>query len=262
MTKSLPKLACALIAIGFLASCSSVKKREPAPLTKVDDKISVTSVWSSSVGKSDTFVMRPVLAGDYLYTSSGNGTVSKIEVLTGKAAWQVKTPSDISSGPGSDGNVVVVGSTKGIVYAYDSTGQKIWEEKVGSEVLTEPLVLGGIAVIRTIDNRFIGLDAKTGKRRWSYVRPQTALALRNSFPMVPVAADAFVTGFSGGKIGVIGLSSGSLLWETSLSYPKGFSEIERMTDVSARPTILGRRLCAVSFLLISCFSLLLSFFFS
>jgi outer membrane protein assembly factor BamB len=173
--------------------------------------------------------------------------VSKIEVLTGKAAWQVKTPSDISSGPGSDGNVVVVGSTKGIVYAYDSTGQKIWEEKVGSEVLTEPLVLGGIAVIRTIDNRFIGLDAKTGKRRWSYVRPQTALALRNSFPMVPVAADAFVTGFSGGKIGVIGLSSGSLLWETSLSYPKGFSEIERMTDVSARPTILGRRLCAVSF---------------
>jgi outer membrane protein assembly factor BamB len=222
MTKSLPKLACALIAIGFLASCSSVKKREPAPLTKVDDKISVTSVWSSSVGKSDTFVMRPVLAGDYLYTSSGNGTVSKIEVLTGKAAWQVKTPSDISSGPGSDGNVVVVGSTKGIVYAYDSTGQKIWEEKVGSEVLTEPLVLGGIAVIRTIDNRFIGLDAKTGKRRWSYVRPQTALALRNSFPMVPVAADAFVTGFSGGKIGVIGLSSGSLLWETSLSYPKGF----------------------------------------
>ena len=247
MTKSLPKLACALIAIGFLASCSSVKKREPAPLTKVDDKISVTSVWSSSVGKSDTFVMRPVLAGDYLYTSSGNGTVSKIEVLTGKAVWQVKTPSDISSGPGSDGNVVVVGSTKGIVYAYDSTGQKIWEEKVGSEVLTEPLVLGGIAVIRTIDNRFIGLDAKTGKRRWSYVRPQTALALRNSFPMVPVAADAFVTGFSGGKIGVIGLSSGSLLWETSLSYPKGFSEIERMTDVSARPTILGRRLCAVSF---------------
>jgi outer membrane protein assembly factor BamB len=247
MTKSLPKLACALIAIGFLTSCSSVKKREPAPLTKVDDKISVTSVWSSSVGKSDTFVMRPVLAGDYLYTSSGNGTVSKIEVLTGKAAWQVKTPSDISSGPGSDGNVVVVGSTKGIVYAYDSTGQKIWEEKVGSEVLTEPLVLGGIAVIRTIDNRFIGLDAKTGKRRWSYVRPQTALALRNSFPMVPVAADAFVTGFSGGKIGVIGLSSGSLLWETSLSYPKGFSEIERMTDVSARPTILGRRLCAVSF---------------
>jgi len=247
MTKSLPKLACVLIAIGFLASCSSVKKREPAPLTKVDDKISVVSVWSSSVGKSDTFVMRPVLAGDYLYTSSGNGTVSKIEVLTGKLVWQAKTPSDISSGPGSDGSVVVVGSSKGLVYAFDSSGQKIWEEKVGNEVLTEPLVLGGVAVIRTIDNRFIGLDAKTGKRRWSYVRPQTALALRNSFPMVPVAADAFVTGFSGGKIGVIGLSSGSLLWETSLSYPKGFSEIERMTDVSARPTILGRRLCAVSF---------------
>lgn len=247
MTKSLSKFAWAFLALSFLTSCSSVKKREPAALTKVDEKISVTSVWSTSVGKSDTFVMRPVLAGDYLYTSAGNGTVSKIEVLTGKAAWQVKAPSDISSGPGSDGNVVVVGSTKGVVYAYDSTGQKIWEEKVGSEVLTEPLVLGGIAVIRTIDNRFIGLDARTGKRRWSYVRPQTPLALRNSFPMVPIAADAFITGFSGGKVGVIGLSSGSLLWEASLSFPKGFSEIERMTEVSAKPTLIGSRMCAVAF---------------
>jgi outer membrane protein assembly factor BamB len=191
--------------------------------------------------------MRPVLAGDYLYTSAGNGLISKIEVLTGKAAWQVKAPSEVSSGPGSDGNVVVVGSTKGVVYAYDSTGQKIWEEKVGSEVLTEPLVLGGVAVIRTIDNRFIGLDAKTGKRRWSYVRPQTPLALRNSFPMVPIAADAFITGFSGGKVGVMGLSSGSVLWEASLSFPKGFSEIERMTEVSAKPTLIGSRMCAVAF---------------
>jgi len=247
MTKSLSKLAWAFLAVSFLASCSSVKKREPAALTKVEDKISVTSVWSTSVGKSDTFVMRPVLAGDHLYTSAGNGTISKIEVLTGKSIWQVRAPSDISSGPGSDGNVVVVGSTKGIVYAYDSTGQKLWEEKVGGEVLTEPLVLGGIAVIRTIDNRFIGLDAKTGKRRWSYVRPQTALALRSSFPMVPVAADAFVTGFSGGKVGVMGLTSGSLLWEASLSFPKGFSEIERMTEVSAKPSLIGSRMCAVAF---------------
>ena len=247
MTRLFSRTATVVLALSFLAACSSTKKREPASLTKLEEKISVTSVWSTSVGKSDTFVMRPVLAGDYLYTSAGNGMVSKIEVLTGKKVWEVKAPSEISSGPGSDGNVVVVGSTKGSVFAFDQNGQKIWEEKVGGEVLTEPLVLGGVAVIRTIDNRFIGLDAKTGKRRWSYVRPQTALALRTSFAMVPVAADAFVTGFSGGKIGVMCLSTGNLLWEASLSYPKGFSEIERMTDVSARPTLLGRRLCAVAY---------------
>ncbi len=68
MTRSLSKLAWAFLAISVLASCSSVKKREPAALTKVEEKIYVTSVWSSSVGKSDPFVMRPVLASDYLYT--------------------------------------------------------------------------------------------------------------------------------------------------------------------------------------------------
>jgi outer membrane protein assembly factor BamB len=234
------------IAIG-LAGCSSSNKREPSKLVSVEEKLSVTSVWSTSVGKSETFIMRPVVAGDYIYTSAGNGLISKIDILSGKKVWEVKAPSDLSSGPGSDGAVIVVGTAKGVVYAYSAQGEKIWEETVGSEVLTEPLVLGGVAVIRTIDNRFFGLDAKTGKRRWSYLRPQTALALRTSFAMVPVAVDAFVTGFSGGKIGVMSLSTGNVLWETSLAYPKGFSEIERMTDVAARPTLVARRLCAVAF---------------
>jgi outer membrane protein assembly factor BamB len=235
-----------LLTLG-LAACSSTNKREPAKLVSVDEKLSVSSVWSTSVGKSDTFVMRPVVVGDYIYTSAGNGLVSKIDLLSGKRVWEVKAPTELSSGPGSDGQVVVVGTAKGMVYAFNNQGEKIWEENVGSEVLTEPLVLSGVAVLRTIDNRFFGLDAKTGKRRWSYLRPQTALSLRASFAMVPVAADAFVTGFSGGKIGVVGLTSGNVLWESSLAYPKGFSEIERMTDVAARPTLVGRRLCAVAF---------------
>lgn len=230
-----------------LAACSSPKKREPSKLVSVEEKLSVTSVWSTSVGKSDSFIMRPVLAGDYIYTSAGNGLITKIDILSGKKVWEVKAPSDLSSGPGSDGNVIVVGTAKGVVFAYNTQGEKIWEETLGSEILTEPLVLGGVAVIRTIDNRFFGLDAKTGKRRWSYLRPQAALSLRTSFAMLPVASDAFVTGFAGGKIGLMGLMSGNILWEASLSYPKGFSEIERMTDVAARPTLIGRRLCAVGF---------------
>lgn len=230
-----------------LAACSSPKKREPSKLVSVEEKLSVTSVWSTSVGKSDSFIMRPVLAGDYIYTTAGNGVITKVDILSGKKVWEVKAPTDLSSGPGSDGNVIVVGTAKGVVFAYNTQGEKIWEETLGSEILTEPLVLGGVAVIRTIDNRFFGLDAKTGKRRWSYLRPQAALSLRTSFAMVPVASDAFVTGFSGGKIGLMGLMSGNILWEASLSYPKGFSEIERMTDVAARPTLIGRRLCAVGF---------------
>lgn len=236
-----------LASLCVLASCSSTKKREPAALVALDDKASLSAVWSVSVGKSDTFVMRPVLAGDYIYTSAGNGSIKKIDVLSGKIVWEVKTPVDLSSGPGSDGSVVVAGTAKGVVYAFDANGQKIWEEMIGGEVLTEPLVLSGIAVVRTIDNRFIGLDVKTGKRLWSYVRPQSALALRTSFAMMPIAADAFITGFSGGKIGILGINSGNLLWEASLAFPKGFSEIERMTEVSARPTIVGKRLCAVAF---------------
>ncbi len=64
MTRLFSRTATVVLALTFLAACSSTKKREPASLTKLEEKISVTSVWSTSVGKSDTFVMRPVLAGD------------------------------------------------------------------------------------------------------------------------------------------------------------------------------------------------------
>ena len=50
-----------------LGACSSTNKREAASLVSIDEqKITVESVWSTSVGKSETFVMRPVVAGDYI----------------------------------------------------------------------------------------------------------------------------------------------------------------------------------------------------
>ena len=245
--KKLTSALWAVMLTSLLLGCSSPKKRVPADLVKFEEKVTISQVWSKSVGKSERHMMQPVVVGDYVYTSAGNGTVSKLEVLTGKVAWEVKAPGELSAGPGSDGSVTVVGSNKGDVYAFDVDGKLIWQDKVGAEVLTEPLLMMGLAIIRTTDNRFIAYDVKSGKRRWTYVRTQSPLSIRASFAMVPVAADAFVTGFSGGKMGVIAAASGGLLWETSVSFPKGFSEIERMTDVVAAPTLVGRRLCAVAF---------------
>jgi len=61
------------------------------------------------------------------------------------------------------------------------------------------------------------------------------------------AGDGIVTGFPGGKLGVLAPANGALRWESTVSYPKGVSEIERLNDVTGMPAVNGRQVCATTF---------------
>ena len=171
----------------------------------------------------------------------------RLDAASGQVTWKVNIGSDLSTGPGTDGRVIAVANGKGMVFAYDSNGGKLWQESVGTEVLTEPLVAGGVVVVRTIDNRMIALDLATGKRRWTYQRGQSPLSLRTSYGMISINNEVLMTGFSGGKFGIVALANGNLIWDVTLSTPRGFSEIERLSDIAAKPSILGQQMCAVSY---------------
>ena len=167
--------------------------------------------------------------------------------MTGNKLWEVSVPDRLSIGPGSDGRTTAVVTTKGTVYAYNDSGKPIWNVSVGSEVLSEPVVAGGVVIIRALDNRFIGFDAQTGARKWTYQRQQSALSLRVGYGMLAIGNEVIVTGFAGGRFGMIAIANGGLVWETPVSFPKGFSEIERLNDVTAKPSMEGEIICAVSY---------------
>jgi outer membrane protein assembly factor BamB len=204
-------------------------------------------VWTTSVGSSETFNFHPVVAGDMVYAASHRGNLAKIDLATGNKIWEVSVPERLAIGPGSDGRTTVAVSTKGTVFAYDEAGKSIWKVSVGSEVLSEPIVAGGIVIVRALDNRFIGLDAQTGVRKWVYQRQQSALSLRVGYGMLAINNEVIVTGFTGGRFGMIAIANGGLVWETPVSFPKGFSEIERLNDVTAKPSMEGDIVCAVSY---------------
>jgi outer membrane protein assembly factor BamB len=213
----------------------------------VSNQFDLAPVWSTSIGSSESFNFHLAVAGDAVYAASHRGNLAKIDLMNGNKLWEVAVPERLSIGPGSDGRTTAVVTTKGIVYAYDDTGKPIWNFNVGSEVLSEPVVAAGVVVIRTLDNRFIGFDAQTGVRKWTYQRQQSPLSLRVGYGMLPVANEVIVTGFSGGRFGMISLANGGLIWETPVSFPKGFSEIERLNDVTAKPSMEGDIICAVSY---------------
>ena len=235
-------------AIVALVACSGgARVRKPAELVPVSNQFDLAPVWATSVGSSETFNFHPVVAGDAVYAASHRGNLVKIDLANGNKLWEASVPERITVGPGSDGLVTAVVTTKGTVYAYDDSGKSLWNVSVGSEVLTEPVVAGGVVIIRALDNRFIGLDAQTGTRKWTYQRQQSALSLRVGYGMLAIGNEVIVTGFAGGRFGMIAIANGGLVWETPISFPKGFSEIERLNDVTAKPSMEGEILCAVSY---------------
>ena len=250
--KRVAKLATTTLILGSVAlaltACSGGSRvRKPAELAPVTNQFDLTPVWTTSVGSSESFNFHPAVAGDAVYAASHRGNLAKIDLRTGAKVWEVSVPDRLSIGPGSDGRTTAVVTTKGTVYAYDDTGKPIWNVSVGSEVLSEPVVAGGVVIIRTLDNRFVGLDAQTGVRKWTYQRQQSALSLRVGYGMLAIGNEVIVTGFAGGRFGMIAIANGGLVWETPVSFPKGFSEIERLNDVTAKPSMEGEIICAVSY---------------
>ena len=237
----------ALLVCSLLACSGSSRARKPNALTAVTNQFEMAEIWSENVGSSAPYYFAPIVAGDAVYSAAASGRLVKLDLLTGKIIWEVSVPDRLSVGPGSDGKTTVAVSDKGMVYAFDETGKNVWSVSVGSEVLTEPIVAAGVVVIRTLDNRFMGLDVVTGKRRWFYQRQQSVLSLRVGYGMLLVNNEVIVTGLSSGRYGMIAVNNGALIWETSISFPKGFSEIERLNDVSAKPSLEGEKLCAVSY---------------
>ncbi|SFB70425.1 Beta-barrel assembly machine subunit BamB [Cupriavidus sp. OV038] len=235
--------------VSALAGCSlfgKENKHPPTELKPISATLSVKQAWKADVGKSGPYVMAPVAAGNNVYVSSKGGTVLALEGNSGRTLWKAKTDLDLTSGPGSDGSVTAVAGEKGAIYAFDTSGKQIWKKQVNGEVLSAPLVGNGLVVVRTTDTRVIGLDAQTGDRRWIYQRSQTPLNLRAAMGMV-YAGDGIVMGFPGGKLGVLAPGNGVLRWESTVSYPKGVSEIERLNDVTGVPAVNGRQVCATTF---------------
>jgi outer membrane protein assembly factor BamB len=235
------------VVIALVACSGSSRVRKPSELTAVTNQFDMQPVWSTNVGSSEGFNFHPIVAGDAVYVASHRGNVAKIDLASGNKVWEASVPERLSVGPGSDGRTTVVVTIKGTVYAYDDTGKQIWKVSVGSEVLSEPVVAGGIVIVRALDNRFVGLDAQSGVRKWTYQRQQSALSLRVGYGMLPIGNEVIVTGFTGGRFGMIAIANGGLVWETPVSFPKGFSEIERLNDVTAKPSMEGEILCAVSY---------------
>ncbi len=74
-----------------------------------------------------------------------------------------------------------------------------------------------------------------------------ALTVRHSGSLQALGGEVALLGMSGGRLGVLNLASGELIWESAVTLPRGATELERIADVASPPVFDGNMVCAVAF---------------
>ena len=218
----------------------------PEPLTEIKETVASKVLWQAKVGNADDAEFTPVIEAGYAYATSVDGDLLKLDATNGSQLWRVKVGEKVSGGVGVGGSLVMVGTQKGMVYAYDISGKLQWKSKLSSEVLSAPKYFDGLVIVRTGDSRIFGINANDGSRKWVYDRVTPALTLRSSAGVV-VDGGVVYAGFAGGKLAAVRADNGKMLWDASVAQPKGVTEIERIADITSLPVVDGPLIYVVAY---------------
>lgn len=225
---------------------SSTPAQKPTELQPITASAEARVEWQADVGSAGKFAFAPAVAGNSVYAANAAGEVVKLDIASGKVQWRVDTGSRLSTGPGSDGRVVVVGSPRGEVLALDADGKLLWKVYLSGEILSAPEVEEGIVAVKSGDGRVHGLAVQDGRRRWLYQRALPALTVRSPAGISAMHGGVFA-GFPGGKLVALILTNGALAWEGTVATPRGSTELERITDIVGAPLIDDRAVCAIAY---------------
>lgn len=238
------------LSVSALAGCSLFSNRnpryDPSPLTEYTAGISATIVWSVSVGSDGGFGFAPVMVGDSVYAATPNGSVSKVDIASGRIQWRGDAKHELTAGVGSDGQTTAVATADGTIVAFDDTGVEKWKTKASSAVNIPPTVGAGVVVVRSSDYRIQAFDAATGELRWNIQRPGPALALKTTMQMI-IVDGLLISGMPNGRLMAINPANGAVQWEGTISISQGATDLERISDVVGSPQIQGPLLCGVSY---------------
>jgi outer membrane protein assembly factor BamB len=219
---------------------------EPAKLVEFNQTAHFAERWHADFGDSGASPLQASLTADAVYGASGKGVLTRLDRATGRQVWRIDSNITVSAGVGTGEGLVLIGSDKGEVHAFGEDGVLRWKRTVSSEVLGVPQVSGGVVVVRTGDGHITGLSVADGSRRWIYERSTPALAVR-SHAGVTIRRGVAYAGFAGGKLVALKVVDGSMMWENSVSVPRGNTELERISDITSNPLINDAQVCAIAF---------------
>ncbi len=131
-------------------------------------------LWKAKVGVQG-WLNNPVVADDTVYVGSAGDVqfesdtadgVYAIDLAAGTRVWFFAASLDVNGVAVSDGVVVATGD-EGLVWGIDAAeGLGLWTANLEAAVFTNPLIVGGLAVVGDGSGTISAFDLDTGERRW------------------------------------------------------------------------------------------------
>lgn len=239
-------------------------------LKPISERFKPTIVWDDSVGDGvDYYFSRltPVVAYDKVFAASRQGQVKAFEQTSGKQLWKIDlaeyrdegmfssvsqlwsdgVSARLSGGITAAYQKIFFGSENGVVFAMDvDSGKLAWQAKVRGEVLAAPAVDEGVVIVNTGAGVMHALDAETGEQRWIYESEVPALSLRG-VAQPSIASGGAIVGTASGKVAVVLIENGQILWEQTIAAASGATELERLVDIDSQTIVFGGIVYVVSY---------------
>lgn len=246
-----------LISAALLSGCETVSNaydgwfgaspaQKAAELVQFKATATASIVWQGNVGSAERGAFYPAVTGNMVYAAGASGGIAGFTANSGGNQMRFDAGTRLSGGVGAGAGLVLAGTARGEVLAFEPSGKPVWKAQLTGEVLAPPAAADGVVIVRTGDGRIYGLNADDGKQRWVYQRALPALAVR-SYAGVVVHRGAVFAGFPGGRLVAIALATGNVGWESVVALPKGATELDRVTDVTSYPVVDGSQVCAVAY---------------
>ncbi len=222
----------------------------PTPLAKFKASAKLKRIWETSIGYDNgkrVVMLYPAVADGRIYAVDPGGQVGAFTSNKGKRLWYTDLKRRINGGIGSGGDMLLIGSEKGMLLALKTTdGSKRWAHQVSSEILAPPVLAGDSIFVQTADGKLFSLAARDGSEQWQQERSEPSLSLRGTAAPI-VIGNRVVAGFANGKLTAFKRDDGTTIWETTIAEPRGRDEIERLVDVDATPVALGNLIYAAAY---------------
>ncbi|HIG0326999.1 TPA: outer membrane protein assembly factor BamB [Legionella pneumophila] len=214
---------------------------QPKELKEIQPKVKMAQNWTAPVGRThktnEYLNIKPAIRGDVIYTADASGLVQAVSKKDGQIKWSTSLKNNIVSGPTVAGGYLVVGTNAStLVLLNQSDGKEIWQNKVSAEVLAPPALSHQKVIAKTIDGKVYAIDAVNGKQLWVADHGAPSLVLKASSSPI-IVDDLVLVGFSDGKLDAFELQTGRLIWQRSIAYGMGASDVERLVDIDSDPII-------------------------
>ncbi|HEY9050438.1 MAG TPA: outer membrane protein assembly factor BamB [Gammaproteobacteria bacterium] len=224
-----------ILLLATIAACSSEKDNSepPAELVEFEPTIQVNKLWDLSTGdgvQQQYLKLYPLILDDRIIVADREGSITAVNIETGKRIWKVDLDLILSAGVGGNAEQYYVATKDGEIVALNNEGKIVWRNQISSEVLVPPEPVDDRVIVRSVDGQIVALSNNTGKQDWNYQREVPALSLRGNSRLI-ISYGRIYSGLDNGRLVVLDATDGKTLLDVAVAVPTGRSELERIVDI-------------------------------